>query len=113
MINSYPSGIVSHVQLFIVKGAFDHNILSHFLGEDIQLANKNLQKHSVSLVIKELHIKSCDDIPLHNHTDGFSIKQKITSACEGTVTQKLFFPFFMRYFLYLHFKCYPLSWFST
>jgi hypothetical protein len=23
----------------------------------------------------------------------------------------LFFPIFIRYFLYLHFKCYPLSWF--
>ena len=62
-VDSYPSETISQEQLVIVKGAFVH-ILPHFGGKDIQLAIKNLQKHSVSLVIKEMHIKSCDDIPL-------------------------------------------------
>jgi hypothetical protein len=29
------------------------------------------------------------------------------------LTTSLFFFFFLVYFLYLHFKCYPLSWFPT
>lgn len=51
----------------------------HYLGEDVQLANKSTKGCSVSLVFEEMH---CDDIPLHAPADGFSVKQKIASAYE-------------------------------
>jgi hypothetical protein len=82
---------VSYIPGCFVSGIF---LIQHFLFFDRLYISTIL-----SLMSEILSNKSC------------ILLMKFTSVLAVPVPTFLFFFCFIRYFLYLHFKCYPLSWF--